>query len=51
MYILTISIFIVFQHGEISCRPVECPVTSCKNPVLHPGKCCPTCLSMFIYLY
>ncbi|XP_053599713.1 protein kinase C-binding protein NELL1-like isoform X2 [Plodia interpunctella] len=31
-------------HGEITCRPVECDRTDCKNPVLHPGECCPTCL-------
>nr|CAJ2313428.1 protein kinase C-binding protein NELL1-like [Metisa plana] len=31
-------------HGEITCRPVECDRADCKNPVLHPGECCPTCL-------
>ncbi|XP_063530580.1 protein kinase C-binding protein NELL1-like isoform X1 [Cydia strobilella] len=31
-------------HGEITCRPVECERTDCKNPVLPPGACCPTCL-------
>ncbi|XP_077296655.1 protein kinase C-binding protein NELL2-like [Arctopsyche grandis] len=31
-------------HGEISCRPVECAPALCRNPVLHPGDCCPTCL-------
>ncbi|KAG6453540.1 hypothetical protein O3G_MSEX008217 [Manduca sexta] len=31
-------------HGEITCRPVECDRAECKNPVLHPGECCPTCL-------
>ncbi|CAH2063103.1 unnamed protein product, partial [Iphiclides podalirius] len=31
-------------HGEITCRPVECDRVECKNPVLHPGECCPTCL-------
>ncbi|VVC89806.1 unnamed protein product [Leptidea sinapis] len=31
-------------HGEIKCRPVECDRAECKNPVLHPGECCPTCL-------
>lgn len=36
-----------FQHGEITCRPVECERVECKNPVLHPGECCPTCLRKF----
>ncbi|XP_014255233.1 protein kinase C-binding protein NELL2-like isoform X2 [Cimex lectularius] len=31
-------------HGEIECRPVQCPKVNCKKPVLHPGQCCPTCL-------
>ncbi|GBP07047.1 Protein kinase C-binding protein NELL1 [Eumeta japonica] len=33
-------------HGEITCRPVECDRADCKNPVLHPGECCPTCLTL-----
>ncbi|XP_073996659.1 protein kinase C-binding protein NELL2a-like isoform X2 [Rhodnius prolixus] len=31
-------------HGEVECRPVQCPKVNCKKPVLHPGQCCPTCL-------
>ncbi|XP_021913977.1 protein kinase C-binding protein NELL1-like isoform X3 [Zootermopsis nevadensis] len=31
-------------HGEIQCRPVQCPDIRCKNPVINPGECCPSCL-------
>ncbi|XP_023727733.1 protein kinase C-binding protein NELL1 isoform X2 [Cryptotermes secundus] len=31
-------------HGEIQCRPVQCPNIRCKNPVINPGECCPSCL-------
>lgn len=31
-------------HGTVQCRPVQCAPTNCKNPVLNPGECCPTCL-------
>ncbi|RZF46907.1 hypothetical protein LSTR_LSTR008035 [Laodelphax striatellus] len=31
-------------HGEIQCRPVQCPHINCKNPVHNPGECCPSCL-------
>ncbi|KAK7791795.1 hypothetical protein R5R35_010896 [Gryllus longicercus] len=31
-------------HGEIQCRPVQCPSINCKNPVFNPGECCPSCL-------
>ncbi|XP_075212261.1 protein kinase C-binding protein NELL2-like isoform X2 [Lycorma delicatula] len=31
-------------HGEIQCRPVQCPHINCKNPVHNPGDCCPSCL-------
>ncbi|XP_041972767.1 protein kinase C-binding protein NELL1-like [Aricia agestis] len=31
-------------HGNITCRPVECGKVGCKNPVINPGDCCPTCL-------
>ncbi|XP_046995713.1 protein kinase C-binding protein NELL1-like [Schistocerca americana] len=30
-------------HGDIQCRPVQCPEVNCKNPVREPGKCCPVC--------
>ncbi|KAG8224795.1 hypothetical protein J437_LFUL002240 [Ladona fulva] len=39
-----ISRFILLQHGEIQCRPVQCPALTCKNPVYGPKDCCPTCL-------
>ncbi|PSN32075.1 Protein kinase C-binding protein NELL1 [Blattella germanica] len=32
------------RHGEIQCRPVQCPSIRCKNPVINPGECCPSCL-------
>ncbi|KAI4463808.1 nel [Holotrichia oblita] len=32
-------------HGEVECRPVECPVLNCKNPVKKESECCQTCLS------
>lgn len=41
----------ILQHGEITCRPVECDRAECKNPVLHPGECCPTCLSKFLDIF
>ncbi|KAK9708476.1 von Willebrand factor type C domain [Popillia japonica] len=31
-------------HGEVECRPVECPVLNCKNPVKKESECCQTCL-------
>ncbi|XP_054266741.1 protein kinase C-binding protein NELL2-like isoform X1 [Macrosteles quadrilineatus] len=31
-------------HGEVQCRPVQCPPVNCKNPVLNPGECCKSCL-------
>ncbi|KAL1116125.1 hypothetical protein AAG570_005620 [Ranatra chinensis] len=31
-------------HGDVECRPVQCPKIECKKPVLNPGQCCPTCL-------
>ncbi|XP_031339146.1 protein kinase C-binding protein NELL1-like isoform X5 [Photinus pyralis] len=33
-------------HGEVQCRPVECPVPSCKNPVNITGECCQSCLNI-----
>ncbi|XP_065334264.1 protein kinase C-binding protein NELL1-like isoform X3 [Cloeon dipterum] len=30
--------------GVVQCRPVQCPETKCKNPVIAPGDCCPSCL-------
>ncbi|KAF5270123.1 hypothetical protein FQA39_LY08535 [Lamprigera yunnana] len=32
------------RHGEVECRPVECPVPACKNPVNISGECCQSCL-------
>jgi len=37
----------IFQHGEVSCRPLPCPVVTCKNPVYTSGECCPICLSEY----
>uniref|UniRef100_A0A1B6DC00 Protein kinase C-binding protein NELL2 n=1 Tax=Clastoptera arizonana TaxID=38151 RepID=A0A1B6DC00_9HEMI len=31
-------------HGEVQCRPVQCPAISCKKPVQNPGECCKSCL-------
>ncbi|XP_071453142.1 protein kinase C-binding protein NELL1-like isoform X3 [Hetaerina americana] len=31
-------------HGEVQCRPVQCPPVACKNPVYAPNNCCPSCL-------
>ncbi|KAJ8947183.1 hypothetical protein NQ318_015529 [Aromia moschata] len=31
-------------HGEVQCRPVECPETECKHPVNVSGECCKRCL-------
>nr|CAD7437867.1 unnamed protein product [Timema bartmani] len=31
-------------HGEVDCQPVQCPSITCKNPVMNPGECCPSCL-------
>jgi hypothetical protein len=33
------------QHGEVQCRPVECPELPCKHPVNITGQCCQSCLS------
>ena len=38
--------FIVWQRGEVTCRPPTCPVLNCTDP--NPpdperGLCCPTC--------
>nr|CAD7393764.1 unnamed protein product [Timema cristinae] len=32
------------RHGEVDCQPVQCPSITCKNPVMNPGECCPSCL-------
>lgn len=32
------------QHGEVECRPVECPELPCKHPVNITGECCQSCL-------
>ncbi|XP_015834978.1 protein kinase C-binding protein NELL1 isoform X2 [Tribolium castaneum] len=31
-------------HGEVQCRPVECPELPCKHPVNISGECCQSCL-------
>ncbi|XP_022912486.1 protein kinase C-binding protein NELL1-like isoform X2 [Onthophagus taurus] len=31
-------------HGEVKCRPTECPPADCKYPVTLNGSCCQTCL-------
>ncbi|KAJ8986084.1 hypothetical protein NQ317_003379 [Molorchus minor] len=31
-------------HGEVKCRPVECPEPPCKHPVNKTGECCQSCL-------
>ncbi|XP_026288401.1 protein kinase C-binding protein NELL1-like isoform X2 [Frankliniella occidentalis] len=31
-------------QGEVQCRPLQCPLVACKNPVINPGECCPSCL-------
>ncbi|XP_034247207.1 protein kinase C-binding protein NELL1-like [Thrips palmi] len=31
-------------QGEVQCRPLQCPIAACKNPVINPGECCPSCL-------
>ncbi|XP_050303564.1 protein kinase C-binding protein NELL1-like isoform X2 [Anthonomus grandis grandis] len=32
------------KGGNISCNPVECAPTYCKNPIKLDGLCCQTCL-------
>ncbi|XP_053513078.1 kielin/chordin-like protein isoform X2 [Artibeus jamaicensis] len=27
----------------VHCMPMKCPPSSCPEPVLRPGRCCPTC--------
>ncbi|XP_061493988.1 kielin/chordin-like protein isoform X3 [Rhineura floridana] len=29
--------------GTVTCVPTTCPATSCQNPVILPGQCCPKC--------
>ncbi|XP_065158620.1 protein kinase C-binding protein NELL1-like isoform X2 [Atheta coriaria] len=31
-------------HGDVQCRPVECPILTCKKPVNKTGECCQSCL-------
>ena len=38
-------IFYLIQKGEVVCGAIQCPVAPCRNPVLGPADCCPTCLS------
>ncbi|XP_046442081.1 protein kinase C-binding protein NELL1-like isoform X2 [Daphnia pulex] len=32
------------HKGQVTCSPVQCPDTPCRNPVQLPGECCRTCL-------
>ncbi|XP_032793634.2 protein kinase C-binding protein NELL1 isoform X2 [Daphnia magna] len=32
------------HKGQVTCSPVQCPNTPCRNPVQLPGQCCRTCL-------
>ncbi|XP_018562983.1 protein kinase C-binding protein NELL1-like isoform X3 [Anoplophora glabripennis] len=34
------------MHGEVECRPVECPDVPCKHPVTKSGECCQSCLNI-----
>lgn len=47
---LVLSKLYFFQHGEVQCRPVQCPAVNCKNPVLNPDECCKSCLSKYCEL-
>lgn len=42
--------FIDLQHGEVQCRPVECPELPCKHPVNITGECCQSCLSKYLLI-
>lgn len=33
------------KEGIVKCYKKPCPEITCKNPVIKPGECCPTCLS------
>ncbi|XP_049429825.1 kielin/chordin-like protein [Epinephelus fuscoguttatus] len=30
-------------NGNVVCSPLPCPALNCRNPVHHPGDCCPGC--------
>ncbi|XP_029952600.1 kielin/chordin-like protein [Salarias fasciatus] len=30
-------------NGNVACSAVRCPALQCRNPVHHPGECCPRC--------
>ncbi|KAG8440107.1 hypothetical protein GDO86_006046 [Hymenochirus boettgeri] len=30
-------------NNLVRCLPVQCPLLACKNPLLIPGQCCPSC--------
>ncbi|XP_028305155.1 kielin/chordin-like protein isoform X2 [Gouania willdenowi] len=30
-------------NGKVECSGVRCPAVLCRNPVHHPGDCCPRC--------
>ncbi|KAM7414471.1 hypothetical protein PAMA_019340 [Pampus argenteus] len=31
------------KNGNVACSSHTCPALSCRNPVHHPGDCCPRC--------
>ncbi|CAN9499249.1 unnamed protein product [Ophioblennius macclurei] len=30
-------------NGDVVCSAIRCPPVRCRNPVRHPGECCPKC--------
>ena len=41
--LLVIDFSCKFQDGVVECTTDTCEGISCPNPVVSPGKCCPTC--------